>query len=132
MANVITNIGKDYLLQAGNWVADNIDVFLVDSASFTYSAGVTDYLDTVPGGMRIASASLASKTCVAGLLDAANATFTSVSGAQFEYLLVVARLGGAETADPILMVFDSATGLPLTPNGNNITLTWDASGIVQF
>lgn len=132
MANSITNVGKDFLLQAGNWVAGNFNVYLVDNATFTYVPGTHNYLSDIPVIERVDSAALAGKTCVNGALDANDVVFASVTGDQFEYVIIVGILGGAETADPIICVFDTASGLPLTPNGNNITLTWNVGGIMQF
>jgi hypothetical protein len=33
---------------------------------------------------------------------------------------------------PFLAAWDTATGLPLTPNGGDVTVAWNASGIWRF
>lgn len=65
--------------------------------------------------------------------DADDAVFSGVSQAGSE--TVVAYLVYKHVTDdtdsiPILFV-DTATGLPLTPNGSDITIQWDAEGIMQ-
>ena len=37
-----------------------------------------------------------------------------------------------DAASPLIAKFDTGTGLPLTPNGSDITLTIDAQGFLQF
>ena len=36
---------------------------------------------------------------------------------------------GSEATSPLIAYFDTVTGLPVTPNGGNINLTFDAAGI---
>ena len=58
-------------------------------------------------------------------------------GATYDDLLAVARraeaLGfGAFFRSDHYLKRGSVTGLPVTPNGGNITVTWNASGIFQL
>lgn len=69
---------------------------------------------------------LASKTSTAGVADAADITFTAVSGATVEALIIYKDTGVSSTSNLIAYI-DSATGLPATPNGGDITVTWDNS-----
>ena len=40
---------------------------------------------------------------------------------------------GANTTWPLIAYIDTGvTGLPVTPNGGNITVTWNASGIFKL
>lgn len=108
-----------------NWTSDNIKVMLVDGASYTPAQDTDEYQSAVPSGMRVAtSGNLASKSVTLGVADAADVTFTSVSGAQSEYLVSVKDTGGADTTNPLIFKIDSYTGLPVTPNGANITIQW--------
>lgn len=57
-----------------------------------------------------------------------------------QFILVYAQVGGDDTTpgdDPILAVFDDDSGtqvadLPLTTNGSDVTISWDAEGIVKI
>lgn len=107
---------------------DNIKVVLVDLGAYTYNAA-HEFLSDIPVGARIAtSGNLANKTITGGVVDADNMTFSAVSGASIEAYVVYQDTGVAATSRLIIFV-DTATGLPVTPNGGDITMTWDASGI---
>lgn len=66
--------------------------------------------------------------------DCANPTWTSISRATTETwvaFLIVKEITN-DAASPVLAHIDSATGLPLTPNGSDITLTIDAEGLLHI
>ena len=66
-----------------------------------------------------------------GTVDSDDVTFTSVSGSQFESYTYF-KDTGTPTTSPLLIYIDSATGLPLTPNGGDITITHAGGGIVDI
>lgn len=125
MANVLYDKARELFLTAGiNWTGDNIKCVLVDLADYTFSAA-HDYLDDVASGGRVAtSANLGSKTATGGVADAADVTLTTVAGDQSEALIIYKDTGSAATS-PLIAYIDTATGLPITPNGGDITITWD-------
>lgn len=66
--------------------------------------------------------------------DAADITWTSISQAASETwsaLMMVKEITN-DAASPVIHKIDTATGLPLTPNGSDITVTWNAEGILQW
>jgi hypothetical protein len=72
----------------------------------------------------------ATKTYTNGIFDGGDVTFTSVSGAQCEALVFYRQNAGANTTWRLIAYIDTGvTGLPVTPNGGNITVAWNASGI---
>jgi hypothetical protein len=71
------------------------------------------------------SGALASKTKTAGVADAADVTLSAVSGDQSEQLVVWAD-SGVESTSRLILNIDTATGLPVTPNGGDITVQWDS------
>lgn len=131
MANAIYPLYKAALLDG----ASNIDikdgtvkVMLIDSADYTYSAA-HDMLDDVAAGSRVATATLANKTVTAGVFDADDATFTSVTGDPCEALIFYIDTGVESTSRLVYFCDTGVTGLPVTPNGGNISLAFNASGI---
>lgn len=83
----------------------------------------------VPGGaITAAGVALTSVTGSAGTLSAANVTFTSVSGSASAYLALYKDTGVANTS-PLLGLIDTATGLPVTPNGGNIVVAWSSGQV---
>ena len=106
---------------------DDIKVALIDTGTYTFSAA-HEFYSSVSGVVGTPQL-LASKTLVNGVFDAADVTFTAVSGATVEAYIIYKDTGTAGTS-PLIAYFDSASsGLPLTPNGGNVTLSFNASGI---
>ena len=71
------------------------------------------------------AASMTTKTATAGVADADDVTFSAVSGDPSE-ALVIYKHNATESLATLIAYIDSATGLPVTPNGGDITVTWDS------
>ena len=73
----------------------------------------------------------AGKTYTNGVFDSStDPTFTSVTGATCEAIIIFVKTASANTTWPVVAYLDTnITNLPVTPNGGNISLTWNASGI---
>lgn len=67
---------------------------------------------------------LGSKTITAGAFDAADPTFSAVSGATVEVLAYYKDTGVAGTS-PMIGVDNGATNLPVTPNGGDISISFN-------
>ena len=129
MANALYAKGKENIL-AGNidFDADDIKAVLVDSADYTLNISTDNALDDIPAGGRVAtSAALGSKTVTDGVFDSANFTYSAVSGDQSEYI-VLYKDSGVESTSYLIAIYDTASGLPVTPNGGDINVTVNASG----
>jgi hypothetical protein len=126
MANQMYTKGLQSFLEGGiAWLTDNIKVVLVDSAAYTPAVTTHQFLSDIPSGARIAtSANLAGKTSTGGVAGANNAVFTAASGVQSEYAVIYKDTGTAATSS-LIYFMDTMTGLPVTPNGGDITLAWD-------
>jgi len=103
-----------------------IKAVLVDTASYTVNTATDANLSDIASGMRVATSSALTLIDAAsgGILDANDVTFSSVTGNQSEAVVLYKDTGTATTSTLILYV-DTATGLPVTPNGGNVTITWD-------
>jgi len=103
----------------------------IDEGTYTYSASHQFYSDL--SGIVGTDQNIASPTVVNGLFDGADVTFTSVTGASIEAIVIYRKNSGANTTWRLVMFDDtSITGIPVTPNSGNITITWNASGIAQL
>lgn len=119
--------------------ADTIKMALVDngSADGAPDAAADDFWDDQSAGLIGTAYTLANKTVgtvAAGVFDNTvdpAPAFTAVSGATVESL-VFFKDTGVETTSNLLWWFDTATGLPLTPNGGDVNVTFSASGIVKI
>lgn len=111
-------------------LADTIKAVLVDSADYTVNLTTHDFLDDVAAGGRVATGTLASKTTTVATnvitFDAADTTLSSVTGDVSEAVVIYKDTGDAATSQLILYLELTA---PVTPNGGNIVLAWNASGL---
>lgn len=66
--------------------------------------------------------------------DCANPVWTSISQAGSETWVgfSIVKEITTEADSPVIATIDTGTGLPLTPNGSNITLTIDAEGLLHI
>ena len=83
----------------------------------------------------VASGNLTSPTCSisssTATFDAADIVFSAVTGSSAEELIIDCNTGTSSTS-LLIVDFDTATGLPVTPNGGDITITWNVSGIFSW
>ena len=126
MANTLYDSARQGFLEAQvNWLTDTMKVLLVDSGAYTPNVSTHQFLADIPVSSRIAGpVTLTSKTTTGGAADAADVTFTSVSGVSIE-MIVIYKDTGTEATSPLIAMIDTATGLPITPNGGDIIVTWD-------
>ncbi|QDP52412.1 MAG: hypothetical protein Unbinned96contig1001_29 [Prokaryotic dsDNA virus sp.] len=127
MANALYDKGRESFLKGEiSWDTDNIKAVLVDTATYTVDLVNDQFLSDIPAGERVAtSGNLTSPTTTAGVADAADITFSAVSGDQSEALVLYKDTTVATTSNLIAYI-DTATGLPVTPNGGDITVQWDS------
>lgn len=105
---------------------DTIKVVLIDTADYTVDLANHDFLDDIPAAARVGTpVALTNKSTTAGVFDADDVTFTSVTGDICE-ALVIYQDTGVEATSRLIAYIDTATsGLPVTPNGGDIVITWD-------
>ncbi|TXH58748.1 MAG: hypothetical protein E6Q97_01370 [Desulfurellales bacterium] len=126
MASVVYKSAKQKFLSGTlDLTSLTLKAVLIDTADYTFSAA-HDFLDDVPSGARVGTPqTLASKTVTDGVFDAADITFTSVTGDQCEAIIIYEDSGSEATSDLICYIDTAASGLPVTPNGGNINVAWD-------
>ena len=126
MANTLYDYCRQRFLEAQiNWMTDTIKVFLGSTSAYTPQTAVHQYLADIPISARIAGpVTLTAKATTGGAADAADCTFTSVSGSTINAIVIV-KDTGTEATSPLIAYIDTATGLPITPNGGDIIVTWD-------
>lgn len=104
---------------------DTIKVALVNIATdYTYSAA-HQFLSSVTTYAGTTAQTLTSVTVTNGVFNAAGATFTAVavSAGKTVGALVIYKDTGTAATSPLVAYIDGFTAV--TPNGGNITITWD-------
>lgn len=133
MANALYDKGREGFLDGSiDWDTNTIKCVLIDTADYTVNLSTHDNLDDVAGAARVATSSaLSGKSVTAGVADANDLTFSSVSGDSVEALIIY-KDTGVESTSRLIAYIDTATGLPVTPNGGDITVTWDSGASKIF
>lgn len=135
MANALYPKWKEALLQ--NSADSDLDgtgttgvyVALVDTGTYTYSAA-HEFYSSLSGVVGTDQEIGATKSYTNGVFDGGDVTFPSVTGSTAEALVIYRKNAGANTTWRLVAYIDTGvTGLPVTPNGGNIGITWNASGI---
>ena len=126
MANTLYDEArKGYLEGAFNWLSDTVKVILVSTQAYTVNASTHKFLSDISGSARIsAPVTLTGKSTASGAADANDATFPAISGGAIGAIIIYVD-SGQESTSPLLAYLDTATGLPITPNGGDIIITWD-------
>jgi hypothetical protein len=124
MANGLYDFGRESFLGGSiNFTSDTIKVSLVDSAVYTRNLTTHDFFDDIASTVAD-SAALAGKSKTGGVADANDVTWSAVTGAQSEQIVGRKDTGSAATSILIFNI-DTATNLPVTPNGGDIVVQWD-------
>lgn len=125
MANNLYDKGREGFLDGSiDWDTDVIKVALVDTGVYTANLTTDTFYSSVVAGAVGTPQTLASKTVAAGVADAADITYTAVTGATIE-ALVIYKDTGSNTTSRLIAFIDTGTGLPVTPNGGDLTVVWD-------
>lgn len=110
-----------------DWDTDVIKVALIDVAGYVFSAAHR-FFSEVPAASRTAiSPTLSGRTAalpVGGVADADDVIFVAVTGPESEALIIYQDTG-VDTTSRLIAYIDTATGLPVLPNGGDITVAWD-------
>lgn len=126
MANALYDEGRRAFLAGEiDWLGTAMRIILVDAADYTRDLALHDFLDDVPAGAREEeSSNLTTKTEADGIADADNVTFSAATGDPCEEIIGFEETGTDGTSQLIFNI-DTASGLPVTLNGGDVTVTWD-------
>ena len=129
MANAIYPKYKQAIIQsaANSSLTGTVKAALVDTSTYTYSA-THEFLSSLTGVVGTAQ-TIGTKTYTDGVFDGDNLTYTAVSGASAEAIVIYIDTGTAGTSRLVAYLDSGFTGLPVTPSGGDITVTWAAGGL---
>lgn len=129
-SSFLTNVTQGTTPFSGqtNWGTDTFGVVLLDLLQYTAVPATDVSLANVLPGARVATTPLVNPVALAdGTASADNTVFTAVVGAEVGAVLIYRDNLTAEEDDNVLIAYiDSAiSGLPVTPNGGDITILWN-------
>lgn len=127
MPNALFDKGRENFLGGDlDWDANAIKLVCVDHGIDTPVVATDDFLDDILAGARIAtSVAFTTKTKLNGVADADDITLVAVTGASFESIVIYNDTPATEATKHLIAFIDTATGLPFTPNGSDVTVLFD-------
>jgi len=122
MMNGLTNI---------DLVGGNVKAALYDTGTRAYTSTDQFYSDISAAVVGTPVAISATKSVTNGVFNTTTntTTFTAVSGNSAEAIVLYIDTGTTTTSRLVCFLDTNVTNLPVTPNGGNITVTWNASGL---
>lgn len=116
-----------------NILTDDIRLILIDVADYTVNLATHDFLDDIPAAARVkVSGSLAGKSSTGGVFNHTAAVLTAVTGDPSEAVIYYKHTGVESTSRLMVYVDAASSGLPVTPNGGDITITPDTGANKAF
>jgi len=153
----LPNNAKEILMEGQiDGTTDTLKVALLSNATaYTFDENthetVADVIDGGTTGTEFSGGSYARQTLQnvtvqqddpdnEGVLDADDTTFSSLDTEDIQTIIIYKQVGGDDTTpgdDPIIAVLDddsagSLADLPLTTNGSDVTISWNAEGILNI
>jgi hypothetical protein len=134
MANAIYPKWKQALMSGGSSsvLTATVRAYLIDANVYTYSASHT-FVSDLTGIVGSASGDFQNKTFTDGVFDADNISFTGVTGNSAEAIVIFIETFSGSSFNRLVAYLDTGfTGLPITPNGNDIPVVWSPDGIFKL
>lgn len=135
MTNALFDAYKEAILGGGGPDLNsetNLRCSLIDHGVTTPNPAVHDFWDDLSTAQIGTEQTLTGTSVTDGVFDAGNVTWPSVTGNDAESVVIWNSTGTASTSILIAYLDTNITGLPVTPNGGDINLNWDATGIFSI
>lgn len=131
MANFMYDLARQGFLGGTLAWSGNIKLALVTSG-YTPNQATDQFVTDLGANIVQRSGNLTTVTAgVAGVASADNETITAVTGSMVTYVVIFADTGTDATSQLILF-FDTASGLPFTPDGTDVGAQWDSGAFKIF
>lgn len=128
MANALYGKGRNKFARGEfAWKAsggDTIKAALVKTSTYTVAIDSHEFYSDLGSSVVGTPVALTLADPALGVLDANDVTFSAVTGDPVG-AIVIYKDSGSPTTSPLLAYIDTATGLPVTPNGGDISVVFD-------
>ena len=132
MANALYAKGKEKILSSLiNFPSDTIKVALVKN-DYAQNLTTDEFYTSISTSVIGTPQTLATKTVTGGVFDAADATFSAVTGGSTLEGVVIYKDTGVAGTSALIAYTDVITGFPLATNGGDITIAWDNGAFKIF
>jgi hypothetical protein len=134
--HALYDLGRESILEGEiSWSGDNIKVALVKigGGHYVVNLATDEFLSIIAGADIIATtANLGTKTTAAGVAGAANTVFSAVAAGPAAGAIVIYKDTGVAGTSNLIAYIDDYAGLPVTPNGSDINVSWPTSSSLIF
>lgn len=131
MANALYDPGREGFLDGSiDWDSDDIRIAAL-SAGYTPNLATHKFVSDLGANIVARSTAITGATATGGVANHAAKTIPAVSGAQITRLAYY-KYNVADGAARLICLIDTATNLPMTPNGGDITITPDTGANKLF
>lgn len=139
MANSLYNLARENLLLSNGTPLIDYDtgtqrLFVVETA-YTVNIDTHDFFNDITSGLANGSSggvtfadgpALTSKAAPLGIADAADTIIVAcANGAVACSYVVLIQANSTDANSPLFVYWDTMSGLPVTPNGQDLTVIWD-------
>jgi hypothetical protein len=129
MANSLYNYARQLAATTGlTWTTGVFRAYLIDddaAPGYTFSAA-HQYFSSLDVATRAAGPVALTCSAADGACDASDITFTAVAAGPAIDAVMIMKFVSVDGDSPNVAWIDTATGLPITPNGGDIIVTWDS------
>lgn len=126
MANALYDEGRDKFVNGDiDYTNDLIRLTAVNTSIYSVDLENDEFYSSIPPSARVSAVTITGKSTSKGIVDADDSSFPSVTGAQIG-AFVMDRDSGSDSSSALFAFWDTAIGLPVTPNGGDITVTWSS------
>lgn len=112
--------------------ANNFSCLLVNTSAYTVDLAAHSVVTSVAAGARVATSTMVTQALSSGIMDASNITYSAVTGAVSEALIIYLKAASSSVSYLVSYIDTASAGLPVTPNGGDITVTWATSGVFRI
>lgn len=131
MADAIYPKYKQALLDGDTNIDINDGTVKVALSTAAYNSA-HDFYDDVSASTVGTPQTIANTTVTDGLFDGDNVTYTAVAGGSTVTALIIYIDTGSAATSRLVAFIDTVSGFPLSTNGGDVTVAWNASGIFQL
>lgn len=131
MSNGFYGKGKKKILDGAiSLTSDSIKAYLV-KAAYTPSINTHEFLSDLGANILNVGVALTNRSTTLGVFDADPVTFSAVTAGDSAAYIVMAKDTGSVGTSPLIALYDTITGFPVTTNGGDIQVA-DTGGAYQW
>ena len=129
MASSLFDSGREAFLTGGHvWGTTATRLQLNDNDTVAPLVATHDFLDDIVTAMVHESSNFTypGTSAANGIADAVDVALTAVTGATVESIVIFKETGVNSTSTLLVYIDTVSPAFPFTPNGGDVTITWDA------